>query len=1659
MARRGEVELVIRAKDAATSAVDSVTKAINRLISTQDDLGKSAGKSDTALDRLRASLSGLDKELKGITVNAQIGRALDAGTKAADRLNASVEKTKAELADLTAKQDAAVASTARLASEMKAASVAADKEAAALERAKRAVADQTGSLRQATADRNQLVAADARLTEQIDAQKGKLSALQTKYAALAAEIAKVAQPTATMVNKLAAVDTAGTKAAAKLADLEQTQAGVRIGMEQTAQAVSRFAGQLEQANGAFARQEAVLAGARAAYTELQAAARIAAQQEKALDGAASNTADGLARQEAALERARVELLQLTVAAGKADAALIQLASGSAAKLQQSFDAQRRSMLETKREWKESEAAVKTLADSMVKIGPPIRSQAVAWQQATIAARAAKAEYQLQKVALLELGAILKETGGDVDVLSQREARFSTVQATVGEALAKVRTEAAAAVVEFQKLARVSQTSIRTPAPARPSGGGGGVADVPDPGRVDRLSDAYRRLYGETRLAMSWTQRLRGEVLSLIAAYGGIFGVITLLGQVIESYRTLEAVTSRLNVVFGGNLAATTQELDFLRRNADRLGISFGALADEYGKFAVATQGTNLEGEKTRKIFLAVAEAGRVNKLSTENMKGVFVALTQIVSKGKVQMEELRQQLGDRLPGAVQIMADALHVTTAELFQMTKEGQVSSDALVAFADELERRFGPQLGRALKTTTTEMGRLENNIFQAQIAFGKAGFIKAFTDLLKDLNTTLKSANFQEFIQSLSVAVAALTNTLAFLVRNFKLVVAVVSGFIALKIGPVFIALAASVLRFTGLMVGVRQAIAMSIAAMNGLAFSAGASSAAVSGLALAMRTLLSATGVGLIITAISVGIGLWATSADQATVALTGTTETLDKIKNAFDAAAGSGQKFAEALDKISSAKIRNDLVGLRKALDDMAKPKTILIGKGDFLGKGQFIEAFKQINNLTKSFNTSFISLDHYQKELDKIAASANDPWIDKFISDNLAAATAVDEQRKKILQSEAALALKKDSTDKAAQAALGLGVAEDKAASAIGASEEALKAWNVALEKASNLIPDINDGLAEMAQLADLAAAFKPMAEAARTMSELNGLIEKFNIAAGQIKAGAIDKVVSGDLVDTIAGIESGGNANAKNPNSSATGLGQFIESTWLRLFKEHFPDRAKSMTDETILLLRKESGISRQMIAIYAKENAAILQQAGVATNKAALYLAHFLGPQGAISLLKAPAGTRTQDVLAPGQIAANRNVLEGKTTQQVIDWAAQKVGLSKEELAVSKELSTLDQKRLDDAEKANEKAGEFHLKLADDIDGERVLLSLKDEGILKQEIAKALQEAENKAKEAGTTLSAQERQNIIDITTEKFKEKAATEQIEAAEKRVNDLMTQRDELQKQITLQRTAGDTDGVKKTQEELAGVNSELTKAIDAAIKLNESLGGAGADTSIAKLRTMKLEAAAVGQAGQEAWIDWSRVGQLFASGLTNAFDQFAQAVAEGKNIGEAARDAFLKFASDFLRQVAQMIIQQAILNAMRSFGLGGAGGGLLGSIFHSGGTVGAGGETSRRADPSWWANAPRMHAGAVAGLKRGEVAAILQRNEEVLSTDDPRNILNGGAAAGGGGQSNGETPIAVNNFFNTDSFMASALNSKVGQRAIMNFVRANPRAIKQALADG
>ena len=161
---------------------------------------------------------------------------------------------------------------------------------------------------------------------------------------------------------------------------------------------------------------------------------------------------------------------------------------------------------------------------------------------------------------------------------------------------------------------------------------------------------------------------------------------------------------------------------------------------------------------------------------------------------------------------------------------------------------------------------------------------------------------------------------------------------------------------------------------------------------------------------------------------------------------------------------------------------------------------------------------------------------------------------------------------------------------------------------------------------------------------------------------------GTVTAVASSDsavetLTERIVHVESGGSARAKNPNSSATGAGQFITKTWIRMMNTYRPELARTLSTADLLALRYDATISREMVRNLAREGEAYLRARGHQITAGRLYLCHFLGMEGAHQVLSAPGSSQLSAVLGSAVIQANP-FLTGKTASYVMDWAERKMG-----------------------------------------------------------------------------------------------------------------------------------------------------------------------------------------------------------------------------------------------------------------------------------------------------------------------------------------------------------------------------------------------------------
>ena len=119
----------------------------------------------------------------------------------------------------------------------------------------------------------------------------------------------------------------------------------------------------------------------------------------------------------------------------------------------------------------------------------------------------------------------------------------------------------------------------------------------------------------------------------------------------------------------------------------------------------------------------------------------------------------------------------------------------------------------------------------------------------------------------------------------------------------------------------------------------------------------------------------------------------------------------------------------------------------------------------------------------------------------------------------------------------------------------------------------------------------------------------------------------------------------------------------QFTNKTWLDMVEAHRPDLMQGRSAKAVLDLRADPKLSREMAGYLLDDNAAVLRSQGIAPTPSNLYLAHFLGVGDAAKVLKAAPGTPISDVVQSESIDANKSILQGKTTDTVIDWAGRKM------------------------------------------------------------------------------------------------------------------------------------------------------------------------------------------------------------------------------------------------------------------------------------------------------------------------------------------------------------------------------------------------------------
>ena len=1552
MASRGvTTDLVIRATEIKTKPLDDLLVTLGRLTTALNELdaeGGPASKSFQELTNEARKFEAVGNELAGRRALFEVFKQAKTG---ADLAGKALADAKRRLEEFNATAPAPKARTDAQREEFKALEAAVKAANTSFRQADKVLATTEGKLQRIgvtaanVADElARLVEADDRaaagFTRATQNAQGYQEAVRNQAAALKAKA---------VAEKEAAAATQSAADAARRA--EQAEHDRLALLEQVGRAQQRTRGkeQLQEELQILAAHEAALKRDRDAQQQRADAIAattkaLAAQKAAEREAAVNLRATGIEAQDAAtatgkLAQAARELAGTSTASTKGLAQAIgeivdpsRRATLSMSEVQRELAGVIARQREAENAFHMTEPALKQLAadheflaralrDTEAQAGLIEGYQRAQKQFADTGAALDRARQALEKYAAEARAAGTSDAALEAGLRKQRaelDALLAAYQRQA-QALSAMGTKARDAGVDLRDLA-TAEKAVTQQAQALRSAMDAASSSTTKLGQATEQARAASGKWGEEqRTALSLTQRIRGQILSLTAAYVGLFGVLNEARASLDAVTSLQGINNRLEVAFGKDAPG---ELERIRKEADRLGIGLQGAAEGYSRFAIAARAGGATADETFFIFSKFSEVSRVFKLGAEEQKRVFKALEQMMSKGKISAEELTQQLGDSLPGALDKMAKAMKMSPAELFKAMEKGQVSSRNLLLLAQEYGNSVRDQVVPASKSWQSELQRLETALFNFRSKVGAGGFSEEMGKLSQTLSTALSSEDGARAAQALSDSFSAVAMTLSALVPVVVGFASTVGGAIesvksfaagALEMGRTFqewrgLDPAAPVLTLNEALrelgrVLAQGALLAGVMAMVRFGGAAVLATSAVRAFGVAVWTALAGGG----------GVAGALVVARGGVVALTAAWATLNTVSKAF---------------------ILIGVYEVFKAIGDAAYQSSVFVR---LLG-AQIVGMGKVAANLAVGDVAGAKAA--YQETIDYGKA-------------------LVEEDKKRLKVNKQISQVQVDGAKRTAQEMARRGGSQAGAAKAATDAESARLASRAKMAEEQRL------------------TGFKPVL---------------LNADDDTKKKASEAKKAANAYAALLKQVEGG------------------VDALELRTAKAG----AQELNDAIAALDKQYETLYENIAKLNAKDEAAMRKRADAA--KAALKVEIEQDFARKVAAAKVTTLLEERDAL-----------LEVAKAQAEVD-PAKALSAQQEQIAI--------------------------------------LARYKDQLLEAARAALVLAESQGKVVEAAKLRALITKTRAFDPVAEDRKA-----QIEDAQRELALQQSIRDAKIAAAVEVANQNDPTGQVAAAETVRIMGEFQQGLIDTATRIKDLATAAGnlplaaqmdgllarlsiADTKLLEIRKSVTDTFATGMAGA----------------LTTSYGALAKWIGGVGSFGKAwatARDAFRQFASEFLMSIAQMIVKQQALNIAQSLmggsndpnfvgpmqpGLMSVGVSWLKGLvtMHNGGTVGGANGWSQSAPAVAFAGAPRFHGGGLPGLAADEVPAILQRGEEVLAKNNPRNILNGGGTQQG--QPAAPQPFTIVNTFKPEEVVAAGLSD----RAFVNYVAANKSSIKRVL---
>ncbi len=230
------------------------------------------------------------------------------------------------------------------------------------------------------------------------------------------------------------------------------------------------------------------------------------------------------------------------------------------------------------------------------------------------------------------------------------------------------------------------------------------------GEIDKFTGAVRKS----------DSPLKGMIANAKLAVTGFLGFTALSATIpmlqglssgaVQAAIKMDNLRTAMAFAMGGSQKGDAA-IAFARDTANALGTPLEAAQKGYKNLAASTRNTAVEGQGTQDVFLGTQQAATVLGSTSDEVERAYLAMSQMASKGNVQAEELRGQLGEVIPGVMGIAARSMGTTEAELNKLLETGQIfAGDFLPKFGRQMQVEFGGASESASKNLQSSFNRLE-------------------------------------------------------------------------------------------------------------------------------------------------------------------------------------------------------------------------------------------------------------------------------------------------------------------------------------------------------------------------------------------------------------------------------------------------------------------------------------------------------------------------------------------------------------------------------------------------------------------------------------------------------------------------------------------------------------------------------------------------------------------------------------------------------------------------------------------------------------------------------------------------------------------------------------------------------------------------------------